>query len=116
MGTAKTIALIKAFGGGSGGNGGSGGGSPGGGSVLVVHEVEGTLDATYKQIVDAIHSNGAIFEEVGLTGYNVVAQFVEYGHDAESGAYVLVTCANHDGTIIHYFLADSENAYPVNDD
>lgn len=47
MTTGEVIALIKAFGGGSGGGGSSGGG------VLVVHDVEGTLDKTWQEIFDA---------------------------------------------------------------
>lgn len=45
MTTGEVIALIKAF-------GGSGGGSSGGG-VLVVHDVNDTLDKTWKEIHDA---------------------------------------------------------------
>ena len=45
MNTGEVIALIKAF-------GGSGGGSSGGG-VLVVHDVDGTLDKTWQEIHDA---------------------------------------------------------------
>ena len=45
MTTGEVIALIKAFGGG-------GGGSSGGG-VLVVYDVEGTLDKTWQEIFDA---------------------------------------------------------------
>lgn len=45
MTTGEVIALIKAFGGG-------GGGSSGGG-VMVVHDVDGTLDKTWKEIHDA---------------------------------------------------------------
>lgn len=43
MTTGEVIALIKAFG---------GGGSSGGG-VLVVHDVNGTLDKTWQEIYDA---------------------------------------------------------------
>lgn len=49
MTTGEVIALIKAF-------GGSGGGSSGGG-VLVVHDVEGTLDKTWQEIHDAMESS-----------------------------------------------------------
>ena len=52
MNTGEVIALIKAF-------GGSGGGSSGGG-VLVVHDVDGTLDKTWQEIHDALLTGGAI--------------------------------------------------------
>lgn len=51
MNIGEVIALIKAF-------GGSGGGSSGGG-VLVVHDVDGTLDKTWQEIVNAMASGGA---------------------------------------------------------
>lgn len=44
MNTGEVIALIKAF--------GSGGGSSGGG-VLVVNDVDGTLDKTWQEIADS---------------------------------------------------------------
>lgn len=50
MTTGEVIALIKAFGGG-GGSSGSG--------VLVVHDVNGTLDKTWQEIYSAIE-NGSI--------------------------------------------------------
>ena len=69
MTTGEVIALIKAFGG--------GGGSSGGG-VLVVHDVEGTLDKTWQEIADAGFAILRIDNDVGLTckidhsdGYNV---------------------------------------------
>jgi len=53
MTTGEVIALIKAF------SGGGGGGSSGGGGVLVVHNVDGTLDKTWQEIVNAMASGGA---------------------------------------------------------
>ena len=87
--TGKTIALIKAL---------SGGGGSGGG-VLVVHDVEGTLDKTWQEIHDAMlvgsvvvnHDEGVIvltycFTEKGV--YTVGTQTwgqIQYETDSASG-------------------------------
>ena len=47
--TGKTIALIKAL-------------SGGGGGVLVVHDVDNTLDKTWQEIHDAMLSGGAVIQ------------------------------------------------------
>ena len=59
MTTGEVIALIKAFGGG-------GGGSSGGG-VLVVHDVDGTLDKTWQEIADAGFATLRIEDDIGIT-------------------------------------------------
>ena len=68
MTTGEVIALIKAFGGG-------GGGSSGGG-VLVVHNVDGTLDKTWQEIVNAMASGGAALVQgsnENITGTQVIS-------------------------------------------
>ena len=85
-----------------------------GGSVLVVHDVEGTLDATWKQIVDASHANGVAFEKTDASGYTGVYLLAQYGQDAESGHYIL-TFGNQTGGATYYY-SETENGYPVNDD
>jgi len=93
----------------------SGGG--GGGSVLVVHDVEGTLDATWKQIVDAVHGNGVILEKVNDSGYYNILHVAEYGHDTTDGdVYLLTFHCNNGGSVVAYYSAETENGYPVNDD
>lgn len=110
MNTGEVIALIKAF-------GGSGGGSSGGG-VLVVHEVDGALDKTYKQIIDALHSNGVILEWAHENGTIEVYWVADYGEG--DGAYSISFHTNSaettSGGKFHYYFAESENGYPVNDD
>ena len=97
--TAKTIALIKALGGGS-----SGGGSSGGG-VLVVNCVNDTLDKTWAEInastVPVVIHN--IYD--GGTGWEYVSDI--FCNDDTDTYYVTVT-----GTDTEY-AAESENGYPV---
>lgn len=84
-----------------------GGGSSGGGGVLVVHDVEGTLDKTWQEIANALGSTGAViawehegvlnsvysitsadYDQIGET-YNVVAAQDSYSTASASGYPVL---------------------------
>ena len=93
-------------------DGGSGGG------VLVVHEVDGALDKTYKQIVDALHTNGVILELALESGTIMVYLVTDYGE--VDGVYPITFHTNsnaiNSGGTFHYYFAESENGYPVNDD
>lgn len=95
----------------------SGGGGSGGG-VLVVHEVGGALDKTYKQIVDALHANGVILEWTNETGMIEVYMVVDYGKvdDIYSIAFHTDSVQASAGGKSHYYIAESENGYPTNDD
>lgn len=66
MTTGEVISLIKAFGGG-------GGGSSGGG-VLVVHDVDGTLDKTWAEIAEAVPEKPVLI--ISVTGIITTVAFV----------------------------------------
>lgn len=73
MTTGEVIALIKAFGG--------GGGSSGGG-VLVVHDVDGTLDKTWQEIFNAMASGGEVLVFVSnenIEGVQVISEALNEG-------------------------------------
>lgn len=57
MAIGETIGLIEAL--------GNGGGGSSGGGVLVVHDVDGTLDKTWNEIHDAMLGGGVVIEEDG---------------------------------------------------
>ena len=93
--TAKTIALIKALGGGGGG----------GGSVLVVHDVEGTLDKTYAEILTAAQTMPVFVFSVSAdsVGINLVDWVGE-----DDGFCVEI--ASGSGSLS--YIAESANGYP----
>ena len=100
MGMAKTIALIKALG---GGNGGSGGSSSGDG-VLVVNEIDGSLDKTWSEIHSSsvpvfvrLSSDGSVLWSMVTT---VVSSDDAYAVETTTSTYVALT----------------ENGYPDYDD
>lgn len=94
----------------------AGGGS--GGGVLVVHEVDGALDKTYKQIVDALHANGVILEWTHEDGSIEVYLVIDYGN--VNNVYLITfhsdSATSSAGGESHYYVAESENSYPTNDD
>ena len=94
------------------------GGGGGGGGVLVVHEVDGALDKTYKQIVDALHANGVILEWTHENGAIEVYMVVDYGKvdSVYSIAFHTDSVETSAGGESHYYVAESENSYPTNDD
>lgn len=79
--------------------GGSGGGSGGDGGVLVVHDEDGTLDKTWKEIRDAPL---AVLKFEEPDGFNVTPLT---SVTSEDGFYVAFT----DDFI---YETDSENGYP----
>ena len=107
MTTGEVIALIKAF-------GGSGGGSSGGG-VLVVHDADGTLDKTFKEIHDAF-TNGAL----PVVIYNDMIWYPS-SPPALSDLYLSFKAINlttyNDIYYIYSreYIAESETSYPVLD-
>ena len=98
MTTGEVIALIKAFGGGSGG-GGTGGG------VLVVHDVSGTLDKTWKEIADAASAGIMPVLFVDCNGEHGDAG-VLLSYYVQDGAYIVEL-----GT--WPYAADSASGYPT---
>lgn len=83
MTTGEVIALIKAFGG--------GGGGPSGGGVLVVHDVDGTLDKTWQEIHDAFVSGGCV---ISLNDGNAVQNVTEVFYSSRGGSYKVRTYDN----------------------
>ena len=83
--------------------GGSGGGSGGDGGVLVVHDIDGTLDKTWKEIYDAPFS---VFrgEEDGVVQFGLLG----IGHSGDSYS---VAIFYNDTTFI--YSTDSEDGYPA---
>lgn len=95
MSVGEIIALIKAFGGGSGG-GGTGGG------VLVVNDVNGTLDKTYNEIISAPF---AVLKNGTPPGYTSIKAIGAYGLDND--LYKVMFGNNT------FYTAASENDYPI---
>ena len=93
-------------------------GGSGGGGVLVVHDVGGALDKTYKQIVDALHANGVILEWTHERGIIEVYLVADYG--VVDSLYLITFHTDSSETAPsgkkHYYVAESENGYPANDD
>ena len=101
MNTGEVIALAKAFGGGSGGGGSSGGG------VLVVHNVDGTLDKTWQEIVNAMASGGAA--NVFVSNEDILAiQVIQnaYYNPEEEHPYIVKI-----GMLT--FTSETANGYPM---
>lgn len=99
MTTGEIIALIKAFGGG-------GGGSSGGG-VLVVHDVEGVLDKTWQEIVNAMASGGATFV-YGSSENIVVVQVITNAYYDEGGGRPYIVQIGRDT-----YTSQTANDYPM---
>lgn len=104
MTTGEVIALIKAF-------GGSGGGSSGGG-VLVVHDVNGTLDKTYKEIADAGFAVMCL-PDSELEGNFYVYLLASFGPYTDGDVTTYSVSFSFKGGPWMYFDATSENGYPV---
>lgn len=92
MNTGEVIALIKAFGGG-------GGGSSGGG-VLVVHDVNGTLDKTWNEIKTAALNQGVVLQSDEV----ITTKFEISGSEALGGYSVYA---------IDEYLTTSADGYPA---
>lgn len=94
MSIGQVIALIKAF-------GGSGGGSSGGG-VLVVHDVEGTLDKTWQEIWDAA-GTGPVYVLISDSterDWDLITAVIANAHRLSTASGV-------------FYAAESANDYPV---
>lgn len=107
MNTGEVIALIKAFGGG-------GGGSSGGG-VLVVHDVDGTLDKTWAEIAEAVPEKPVLI--ISVTGIITTVAFVVGVQQAlKPGMKHYVTAfspATDFASSTRTFVADTFGDYPV---
>lgn len=90
MTTGEVIALIKAFGGG-------GGGSSGGG-VLVVHNVNGTLDKTWNEIKAAALNQGVVMQDEDKISTNVEIS-------VQGGGYMVYA--------IDEYVTNSADGYPA---
>jgi hypothetical protein len=82
-------------------SGGGGGGGSGGG-VLVVHDVDGTLDKTWQEIADA-YPNVYIADASGNASFTVIGVYV----DGESHGVLYFN-----GELIEY-VASSASGYPI---
>lgn len=79
----------------------------GGGGVLIVHDVDGTLDKTWKEINDALAGAVVlIVEDDGYGGH--MSSHVISAYD-EEGEYAVVADTKPSGTT---YTTDSENGYP----
>lgn len=88
-----TLAMAAAMG------GGGGGGSSGGG-VLVVHDVEGTLDKTWQEIHDAMLSGGAVYDGGDDDGvYAIASTYIDTNY--------FVACSAGE------WVASSASGYPT---
>lgn len=90
-------------------NGGGGGGA-GGGGVLVVHDVEGTLDKTWQEIHDA---DFAVIYFSPATGFTAM---VIIGGIAESGYSIYGVAYNGTTPVERLYSASSASGYPVLDE
>ena len=95
MSIGTEIALIKAL-------GGNGGGS--GGGVLVVHDVDGTLDKTWQEIRDAD------FAVVVIATQNLVRKDPVIVTNDARGEYKVVTGYAEEG---YTYIASSASGYPT---
>lgn len=85
----------------------SGGGS-GGGGVLAVHDEDGTLDKTWREIIDAVASTGAVvvWENDGTVVSAHIITLCEINIITQK---FIVAVAGTDS----YYEADTESDYPV---
>ena len=81
----------------------NGGGGSGGG-VLVVHDVNGTLDKTWQEIHDAMLSGGAVIETDGSRNQSVTI-ITEVDYDKRGGEYGVLGKTQ--------YTAFSADGYPV---
>lgn len=91
---------------------GGGGGSSGGG-VLVVHDVDGTLDKTWQEIYDA---GAAViwmqWNESSGVGRSIFYVYATYYDSDDNGYYVNVFHVDNGEFKTDYFWADSATSYP----
>jgi len=86
----------------------NGGGGSGGG-VLVVHDVEGTLDKTWQEIVDA--DLAVILINNNRGNYKL---FVSYSFDSQDTYVIGGIWEDDNGYIAYrYYVVSSANDYPV---
>lgn len=81
----------------------------GGGGVLVVHDVNGTLDKTWQEIVNALHTQEVLmFATTEYDGATVTAigRVYNYEENPDMPIYVLSFESTGD------YLADTPNGYP----
>ena len=90
-------------------NQGSGGG---GGGVLVVHDVNGTLDKTWQEIVNALHTQEVLMfvttEEDGWTSVSVCNVY-NYAENPDMPMYILSFEGAGD------YFTDTPNGYPASE-
>ena len=99
MTTGEVIALIKAL---------SGGGGSGGG-VLVVHDVNGTLDKTWQEINDADFAVILAYRSQVEANVHMPVNFCNEGMDTYD-----VACELQGATV--YYTAESTSDYPTLDE
>lgn len=98
MALGTEIALIKAL-------GGNGGGGSGGG-VLVVHDMNGTLDKTWQEIHD---SAPLVWQTDGDGGYRILVAVFE-----EDGDFIVTFAEPQpNGNIMRSYVATSASGYPA---
>lgn len=106
----QTIALIKALG--SGGGGGDSG-------VVVVHDVDGTLDKTWQEIFDAAAAGKAVIAVEASTeeeGNRIVfSAFLSVVSDADD-YYAQFICSVALEVKVNTYVATTANDYPVFED
>lgn len=98
MNIGEVIALIKAFGG--------GGGSSGGG-VLVVHDVDGTLDKTWQEIHDADFA--VVVSDFGPI--KSIKPIISTGAGIEDAPYIAIVYDYEQASSIQY-TTPSATGYP----
>ena len=104
MGLGTEIALIKAL----GSCGGSGGG------VLVVHDVEGTLDKTWQEIHDAFVSGGVRIVKEDEYGGEFVLIVIGTESGDDSGEWAVYTSKTGNWNPQPY-VTNSADGYPTNE-
>lgn len=103
MGLGQIIALIKSL-------GGSGGGS--GGGVLVVHDVDGTLDKTWQEIRDAFVSGGVRIVKEDEYGAEFVLIVIGTESGDDSGEWAVYTSKTGNWNPQPY-VTNSADGYPT---
>ena len=86
-----------------------------GGGVLVANDVDGTLDKTWQEIVDAdfavVHMEINSEDDPPPRGF--VSPVVYHEIDSKSGDYSICVLTYEDGSVlIQYYLASSASGYP----
>ena len=83
-----------------------------GGGVLVVHDVDGTLDKTWQEIHDAMLSGGAVVSYSGKPHMglgSIVASMYNY----KGGEYIIVQLSPMEITTPVVYSASSADGYPT---